>query len=523
MEQEKSNGKQCEYKGFKRTNFFPWMLVTEKEFQVEQAYLNGKRKLLNQMLHGWGVVCGLIMRSSSEEGKKDIITITRGLAFDYCGNEIYVDKDYDFHIPKASSTSLPSAKKSTPEQKCQDKETGQRQEADKEPKWYVTIRYTERQTDLVPGYSPGGGCEKEENGCKPSRITEGYCIELINSPKDCPKILESEKVPCEKLKGKNEEIRKFLCEDLLLSCPDACCGESKDQPPVILGSVTLDNELKIKMINNWDCRRYVVTFRLLEHWMRQFAPMKIPFELIADYPRFASACKSEASAVSTFNAMCGEKPATQPQEDVRIIEGEVLDTNKRGIAGLTVMANDKDVFKDDILGKATTDAKGKFTIRYTKESYKAHFEGDPDIYLKVYEGNVVEGNEPCFDTKKAVRCEAKAYEYFKIILGSDKWFVEGCVKDNAGKGIDGLVVTLYDKDVGSDDSLGKEKIKTKSGGKFSCEFTKEEFKGCFEGESPEVYVQVYDSTGSNLLHESKVRKGCKQGLVEYFEVRIPRP
>ena len=56
----------CDYNEFRRLRYFHGMLLDDKDFQAEQQYHAGKRRLLNRMLHGSGVVCGLDIK-----GKKD--------------------------------------------------------------------------------------------------------------------------------------------------------------------------------------------------------------------------------------------------------------------------------------------------------------------------------------------------------------------------------------------------------------------------------------------------------------------
>src|SRR5688572_23700344 len=79
----------CDYNEFRRLRYFHGMLLDEKDFREEQQYHAGKRRLLNRMLHGSGVVCGLGLK-----GKKDTrwIEISSGLALDCSGNEIWVPK-----------------------------------------------------------------------------------------------------------------------------------------------------------------------------------------------------------------------------------------------------------------------------------------------------------------------------------------------------------------------------------------------------------------------------------------------
>jgi hypothetical protein len=58
---------------------------------------------------------------------------------------------------------------------------------------------------------------------------------------------------------------------------------------------------------------------------------------------------------------------------------------------LTVHGYDKDFWsEDDFLGAASTDADGRYVIRYTKEQFKRSILefGGPDIYIRVFDGCV---------------------------------------------------------------------------------------------------------------------------------------
>lgn len=56
----------------------------------------------------------------------------------------------------------------------------------------------------------------------------------------------------------------------------------------------------------------------------------------------------------------------------------------RVVEGLMIRAYDKDMFYDDLLGNAYTDAEGKFKIVYSEKDFSELFETKPDIYLSVY-------------------------------------------------------------------------------------------------------------------------------------------
>lgn len=75
-----------------RNRYFYGKLLDVYHFDLESDYLNGKRRLLNRMVSGYGVVCGLdVQRGPS----RDSIVITPGLALDKWGNEIVVPKKTD--------------------------------------------------------------------------------------------------------------------------------------------------------------------------------------------------------------------------------------------------------------------------------------------------------------------------------------------------------------------------------------------------------------------------------------------
>jgi hypothetical protein len=290
-----SSNKKCDYNDFKRARYFDGELMNKPIFDAEQLYHNEKRKLLNRMLHGWGVVCGLKIRQT--DTKSSSIIIESGLALDCAGNEIFVCEPYTLNVAELVSSCTNSEKQSSSDE-CPDEEDKE------ENKWYVVIRYKEVPADPVPIYVPSGGCE--EKGCEHSRVKEGYCLDLCRTV-PCPEKLRKpgEKCdPCIDFSGKKEEIRELLCEKLLLPCTGACC----DHPQVVLGSITLTSKTEIdnSMINNWECRKYVITFSLLQHWMTLLAPKKVPFEAIVDYTRLGDACKSIEAAQNAFAVICDQ-------------------------------------------------------------------------------------------------------------------------------------------------------------------------------------------------------------------------
>jgi hypothetical protein len=262
----------CDYNEFRRPRYFHGMLLEDRDFKDEQAYHGAKRRFLNRMLHGSGVVCGLEL--SAKEGTKEL-EISSGLALDCCGNEIWVDNDLRLDLGKLLKAD------SARDRDCPPDETGQ----DKNER-YVVLEYREIAVDPVSVYLPGGGCDQQT--CEHSRTREGYCVRLV---KNCPHELsdngllqrlcecsdeESNEEETESARGclncddLTEPAQKCRCRHLAefceqsVPCPD--CGRGGEYDAIVLGRIELDDKCeRIQRVCQNDCRRYVLTGRLIQH------------------------------------------------------------------------------------------------------------------------------------------------------------------------------------------------------------------------------------------------------------------
>lgn len=72
---------------FERNRYYVGKLLTSADFQAEQTYNNHKRRFLNEMMFGSGVVCGLDVYSLDDLS----IMVDSGVAVDGCGREIAVE------------------------------------------------------------------------------------------------------------------------------------------------------------------------------------------------------------------------------------------------------------------------------------------------------------------------------------------------------------------------------------------------------------------------------------------------
>lgn len=80
--------KNLKYFPYERNRYFYGKLLSVDDFEIEQRYMNDKRRMLNRLLYGSGVVCGLQVVELDEV----TISIEMGVALDFSGREIVVDK-----------------------------------------------------------------------------------------------------------------------------------------------------------------------------------------------------------------------------------------------------------------------------------------------------------------------------------------------------------------------------------------------------------------------------------------------
>src|SRR3712207_9526036 len=89
-----------------RNRYFYGKLMTVRDFLREQEYFNSKRWLINRLLFGSGVVCGLEVSAVPGEGKKTVVEVERGVAFDPYGREITVSERGQHDLARSVSEEL---------------------------------------------------------------------------------------------------------------------------------------------------------------------------------------------------------------------------------------------------------------------------------------------------------------------------------------------------------------------------------------------------------------------------------
>lgn len=149
-------------KTFVRNRYFYGKLLDVLHFDLEQNYFNTKRWLLNRLVVGYGVVCGLDVQVG-KDGKS--VIVLPGLAIDKWGREILV--------PATSApVPLPAVPPGPPTDECDDSTC-----------FHLELCYHECQSDPVPAL--GGDCDQNAL-CSPGAIRERY--ELTFQPGKLPDV-----------------------------------------------------------------------------------------------------------------------------------------------------------------------------------------------------------------------------------------------------------------------------------------------------------------------------------------------
>jgi len=163
-----SSARLAQLHAFDRPRYFHGQLLDVRHFESEQEYFRGKLWLINRLIHGYGVVCGLDVQAAAAGGAN--VVVTPGLALDPWGRDIVVASD---------SKSIAIAPREDPSQDKDKKASydaaGQQQEyCDGEDDWvHVVICYRECATGPEPVLS--AGCNGDPN-CTYGTTRETYYI-----------------------------------------------------------------------------------------------------------------------------------------------------------------------------------------------------------------------------------------------------------------------------------------------------------------------------------------------------------
>lgn len=175
-----------------RNRYFYGKLLDVFHFELEQRYFNNKRWMLNRLVSGYGVVCGLGVQLGPDNQS---VVVLPGVAIDKCGREIIVcqksdpvplpappDASTSNQPPTVSTGGTPATGTSVPGNTAPAggpiiAPPPPKQNCDCGKYVHLNICYHECQTDPVPAL--GGDCDTHAV-CSPGAIRERYCLNLAD-------------------------------------------------------------------------------------------------------------------------------------------------------------------------------------------------------------------------------------------------------------------------------------------------------------------------------------------------------
>ena len=197
----------CAIPHFERNNYFYGKQFTVRDLFQEQSYFNEKRYLINRMVLGWGVVCGLDVEWVKERRQ---FVVGTGMALDCCGREIIICE------PQA-----------VPFEEYKEQSRYKREQTEHEGKFVLCLEYDDCFSEPVD--LPPGGCDEEERS-EFNRVRDGFKLRIKRWEDACPKE-PSEHIPClnrfkhnldasEPRNCETETIHHYLCGKLKEGCPE---------------------------------------------------------------------------------------------------------------------------------------------------------------------------------------------------------------------------------------------------------------------------------------------------------------
>ncbi|MBS6397842.1 MAG: hypothetical protein KH452_11955 [Clostridiales bacterium] len=192
------------YYAFERNNYYYGKLLTSRDFQGEQGYMNDKRRLINRTLHGFGIVYGMDVVAADDSS----IILQSGMALDASGREIVVPRT---QVIKLSTI-----------EGYRDVKTGT---------VCLGIAYEEEQTDPVYAVM-----EADSDGKKYNRLREGYRLFLQDS-RDCVR--------------EEKRADRYIAAKVLYEDEDICITQYL--PTFIVPNMLLKGRIEIRKRSHMPC------------------------------------------------------------------------------------------------------------------------------------------------------------------------------------------------------------------------------------------------------------------------------
>jgi hypothetical protein len=215
-----------------RNHFFYGKLMDVTQFEKDARYFNLKRCMINRLILGSGVVCGLKVEADPNATVQGSLRITPGVAIDPWGREIVVAEPVSFdRYALTTNDGNPTGETATGD-------------------IIVCLAYAEAKADLVPVLIPD--CDTTGN-CAPSTIREGFRVLVRQAPAVGAEPAHCTVVPTESWAAPLPAV----LQELIATRPGEECPEALEDPCVVVAHVTSAGQVRV------DARQLVYTNALL--------------------------------------------------------------------------------------------------------------------------------------------------------------------------------------------------------------------------------------------------------------------
>jgi hypothetical protein len=152
-------------KPFDRNRYFQGKLLMARDLEQEQTYFNSKRWLINRLLFGSGIACGLEV--SVGGGTSPQLVVKPGVAIDVCGREVVIAAETEVKIADLKPAGPRDGTKS----------------------FRLCLEYEECKQEPIPAMK-GSACEQV---CDFNRVREGFSFKLHDAPPE-----QTPPTPCDR-------------------------------------------------------------------------------------------------------------------------------------------------------------------------------------------------------------------------------------------------------------------------------------------------------------------------------------
>ncbi len=280
----------CDIPVFCRNHYYRGKLLTERDFSDEQRYAIDKMRLHNLALHGWGVVCGLVVKPHLYCPELRLV-VEPGFAIDDCGHEIRLVTEDWVELPQprkkpAEGESATTSQKENGHRQSEGYRSDPHQRVSSEPcdgdeevplpdnpcdntpmphDLYLCIRYAECETEFSP--APFDDCSCSDSSQRPNRVCEGYKLELYDHKPDFWDKATHQECEYDNCRQYYHEARE--------RCPKINCFPYV--PLAVIYNVVPGQAVKKEQIENWKPRRQLASTETLDKIVRCILD-KIPTE-----------------------------------------------------------------------------------------------------------------------------------------------------------------------------------------------------------------------------------------------------